>query len=515
MKNKIFRPAFISKLMILLFTTSLILHSQTNIISNPHSYELLNKYEKILELNNNVSFLKNREFLYSQNSALNKTLAQLNVPDSVVGKDFLGTKFKAIYQYSDHGQITMDLRQKWDGTGLVNSTRTTTAYNSNGQRTERLFENWDGSSWVINDKLTFTYDSNGNEIEELEQDWDGTQLVNDSRWKTEYTSEGKPSSIINEDWDGTAWIPDSRQTVTEQNASTFISIVEDWDGTNWINDSRSSTEFDANGRLISQLRQNWDGSDWVNRDRSSFTYNSNGYRTSFLSEEWNGTEWVNVQRYSYTFDANGLRTSWLFEHWDGSNWISDSRFVYTYDDNGNNIENLNEEWDGSQWIGVSRVSYTYDSNSNLIMGLSEMWENSSWVETPGSIGFSISDGSNLFLSYGFFAYSINVFYGSITDVESYKTLPTQFELSQNYPNPFNPSTTIEYSLPLNVKSETSNVKLVIYDILGRNVKTLINKKQNPGNYSVQFDGNGLSSGIYYYKLQTGNYVQTKKMILMK
>ncbi len=515
MKNKIFRPAFISKLMILLFTTSLILHSQTNIISNPHSYELLNKYEKILEANNNVGFLKNREFLYSQNSALNKTLAQLTVPDSVVGKDLFGPKFKEIYQYDDHGNIIMDISQNWDGTGLVNSTRTTTAYNSNGQRTERLFENWDGTGWVINDKSTFTYDSNGNRIEELEQVWDGTQLVNDSRWRTEYTSEGKLSSKINEDWDGTAWIPDSRQTVTEQTASTFISIVENWDGTNWINDSRSTNQFDSNGRIISQSDENWDGSDWVNRDRSSFTYNSNGYMTSLLSEEWNGTDWVNVQKYSYTFNANGLRTLWLFENWDGTNWIGDSRFVYTYDANGNNTENLNEKWDGSQWIKDRRVVYTYDSNSNMIMGLSEMWENSSWVESPGFIGFSVGDFATIYNSYSFLAYNINVFYKTITDIANDNLIATDYKLSQNYPNPFNPSTTIEYSLPLNVKSETSNVKLVIYDILGRKVKTLVNKKQNPGNYSVQFDGNGLSSGIYYYKLQTGNYVQTKKMILMK
>jgi len=85
-----------------------------------------------------------------------------------------------------------------------------------------------------------------------------------------------------------------------------------------------------------------------------------------------------------------------------------------------------------------------------------------------------------------------------------------FNLSQNYPNPFNPATKIEYSIP-----SSSNVKLDVYDILGNKVKSLVNKYQTSGSYSINFTGEGLSSGIYFYTLNAENKSITKKMILSK
>ncbi len=89
-------------------------------------------------------------------------------------------------------------------------------------------------------------------------------------------------------------------------------------------------------------------------------------------------------------------------------------------------------------------------------------------------------------------------------------VPTQYSLSQNYPNPFNPSTTIEFALP---KSE--NVKLRIYDILGKEVYSVINGKYDAGNHKVIFDMANFSSGIYFYKLEAGDFSATKKMMLIK
>lgn len=88
--------------------------------------------------------------------------------------------------------------------------------------------------------------------------------------------------------------------------------------------------------------------------------------------------------------------------------------------------------------------------------------------------------------------------------------PLQYELMQNYPNPFNPETSIEYSL-----SNAGNVKLKVYDVLGREITTLFNGEQQAGKHSVSFNGRGLSSGVYYYKLQSGSFVQTRKMMLVK
>ncbi|KAF0143120.1 MAG: peptidase S8/S53 subtilisin kexin sedolisin [Stygiobacter sp.] len=104
-------------------------------------------------------------------------------------------------------------------------------------------------------------------------------------------------------------------------------------------------------------------------------------------------------------------------------------------------------------------------------------------------------------------------------------IPTEFSLSQNYPNPFNPETTISYTIPSNVKGETAKVILKVYDVLGREVATLVDEFKQPGVYNSQFpiQNSQFSSGIYFYRLQAGDpsagsgqsFVQTKKMILLK
>ncbi len=101
-------------------------------------------------------------------------------------------------------------------------------------------------------------------------------------------------------------------------------------------------------------------------------------------------------------------------------------------------------------------------------------------------------------------------YGSPTGISDENYTTHRFSLQQNYPNPFNPSTIIKYSIP-----KQSNVTLKIFDVLGSEVETLVNTEQPQGNYEVDFDGNELTSGIYFYKLQAGDFVETKKMILLK
>jgi CubicO group peptidase (beta-lactamase class C family) len=85
-----------------------------------------------------------------------------------------------------------------------------------------------------------------------------------------------------------------------------------------------------------------------------------------------------------------------------------------------------------------------------------------------------------------------------------------YELKQNYPNPFNPPTVISYSIP-----RRENVSIKIYDILGNEAASLVNKKQDAGNYNIEWSGEGFASGVYYYKITAGDFVETKKMILLK
>jgi hypothetical protein len=89
-------------------------------------------------------------------------------------------------------------------------------------------------------------------------------------------------------------------------------------------------------------------------------------------------------------------------------------------------------------------------------------------------------------------------------------IPSSFILSQNYPNPFNPKTIINYQLPIN-----NFVKIAVYDIAGKEIAVLVNEFLQPGTYEVTFDGSGLTSGVYFYKLQAGDFTETKRMVLLK
>ena len=126
---------------------------------------------------------------------------------------------------------------------------------------------------------------------------------------------------------------------------------------------------------------------------------------------------------------------------------------------------------------------------------------------------------------------------NVSDINSQQItdIRTQYKLYNNYPNPFNPSTTIKYSVPYSVisnersdvrnlndskispygRNDNMNVTLRIYDILGREISTLVNQKQNPGNYEVTWDASNVPSGVYFYQLTSGNFVKTKKMILLR
>lgn len=138
-------------------------------------------------------------------------------------------------------------------------------------------------------------------------------------------------------------------------------------------------------------------------------------------------------------------------------------------------------------------------------------------------GFSTADGGGMVIINSIGIHYYVCFYhasmgmkgtitvNAVTDVKLVnQTIPDNFILMQNYPNPFNPATTINYSIP-----KESFVTIKVYDVLGREVSTLVNEVNIAGNYSVQFNGSKFSTGIYFYRMQAGNFVQIKKLVLMK
>jgi hypothetical protein len=100
--------------------------------------------------------------------------------------------------------------------------------------------------------------------------------------------------------------------------------------------------------------------------------------------------------------------------------------------------------------------------------------------------------------------------GGVTFLEEENQIPLDYSLSQNYPNPFNPTTQISFSIPT-----TNIVRIKIYALTGELVETLLNEEKNAGTYTIYWDANGKSSGVYFYKIEAGDFVELKKMILLK
>ncbi len=159
---------------------------------------------------------------------------------------------------------------------------------------------------------------------------------------------------------------------------------------------------------------------------------------------------------------------------------------------------------------------------------SEDWQKISFIEGHGTTTetqhYSFTDND---VSSGTYQYRLmqmdyggSFEYSNIIEVEV--ALSNKFSLSQNYPNPFNPVTKIKYSIPQNVRRETGNINLKIYDVLGREIATLVNEEKPAGEYEIGFSGTNLPSGIYFYQLKVypanggaGEFTETKKMILLK
>jgi enterochelin esterase family protein len=105
---------------------------------------------------------------------------------------------------------------------------------------------------------------------------------------------------------------------------------------------------------------------------------------------------------------------------------------------------------------------------------------------------------------------LEYFFPKTVGVSDEESIPEEYFLSQNFPNPFNPTTTIKYSVP-----ENSLVTLKIFDIIGNEVETLVNEEKSVGWYEIKLNANNLASGVYFYQIRAGSFIETKKMLLLK
>jgi hypothetical protein len=225
-----------------------------------------------------------------------------------------------------------------------------------------------------------------------------------------------------------------------------------------------------------------------------------------------------------TMDHNGNIT-FLTSFWDTTGYMMGSIVSLDYNGNLRWIDTLRENWysaymqygavcdkEGKIYCGSNIEGgyfYCIDTNGVILWKtiFPYMYDSCPAIGSDGTLYIGTQGGS-LFINN---VKNLLAITDTLTDVKDEELESVKdYQLYQNYPNPFNPSTTINYSLP-----KRGIVKLTVYNILGSKVATIINEYKPAGNYSVQINGSNLASGVYLYRLESGNYSASKKFILMK
>jgi ligand-binding sensor domain-containing protein len=259
--------------------------------------------------------------------------------------------------------------------------------------------------------------------------------------------------------------------------------------------------------------------------------------------------------YISTFEIDSNNWVWMggawsqLSHFDGTNWVvhhdphHDNIGAIATDNNGHvwtvggdlNIETGLCEYDGSTWTYYDSIHTSIPHDQNISLAIDN--NNTKWIGTKrgGLIKF---DGKNM-ENYNFSNSGLPINTVNCIDIDVYGNkwigtsdglalfnedgvvdindnlnnnvaFPNKITLSQNYPNPFNPSTTIKYDLP-----KSSDVKIEVYNIAGQKIQTLLNKKIAAGSHEIEFNAENRSSGVYFYRIEAGEFQDVKKMILLK
>ena len=458
--------------------------------------------------------------------------------------------------YDSNNNYIGDLYQDWDDTLWVNDSQNTYTYDVSNNCIGRLYQDWVGNQWVNSRLYTYTYDANNNQILMLRQNWDGTQWVNYYQYANTYDANNNQTSYLYQNWDG-QWVNYYQDTYTyDANNNRTSYLAQETDGTQLVNDRQYTytwvssnpiidtipdQEIDEDQSLVLTLSAQsppvWDVLYVFSAysDTSAVILDVNSDTLHIVpAANWVGTALITVivdpdndassdttgftltvtpvndspepfsviyPSVSDTFSTHTDKDTLIQFTWGESNDIdSDITYKLTIELEffGNIYTDIHEN------ISDTSIGVSSNSLDNLLGGLNIDETELHWYINALDEEYTVvSDTGEFVLSRA-----------ALGSVDGY-AIPEQFSLHQNYPNPFNPITTLRYDLP-----EDGLVNIIIYDMLGRQVKTLINQTQDAGYRSVIWDatndyGKPVSAGIYLYQIQSGEYISTKKMVLLK
>ena len=391
----------------------------------------------------------------------------------------------------------------------IDTNRISYSYNASAKVTSSINMELQNGQWTTYGFDTCTYDSNGDKLTDLSQRWQNGQWTNYSFDTCSYDESGNKLTDLYEQWQNGQWMKYSFDTCTyDASGDKLTDLCEQWQGGMLATKSCDTLTYDANGHELTDMCEEWQYG-VTTKSRDTFTYDASGNELTDLFEEWNFNNWEIYYRITWTYAANGNLFTLLCEHWE-NRWINYWLQTFIYDASGHQVEDSTDNWSSSknQWDIADCALYTYDASGNMITFSFGGWAGSTWE--PYSISEEVPNGPQ---NEVYLASYIKITYKSVNATSisiSNPNIPKGFSLSQNYPDPFNPTTTISFTIPTR-----SSVSLKIFDILGREVATIVSQELPAGTYSRQWNAAKMSSGIYFYRLQAGSFTQTKRLVLLK
>ncbi len=437
--------------------------------------------------------------------------------------DLIDSGHVSTFEYDENGNETLKLTSTPGTLGLINRERVESEYDANGNMTMRLWQNWSDNNWVNSRRNTREYNTEGKRTVSLNEDWDGTQWVPSARYTNEYDTNG---NLINDiiEFENNGMLENWRRSgyTYDSNGNRLTWSNFWWTDGAWEETYRYIYEYDSEHRIISSNYLSTTGSDSLEaKTFTMYSYFPSELKEASVTFDYVDGDLLPSRRSSTDLNTNGDRVYVLNEVYnlDIMDWVNQFQFNFTYNDNSQPTGYVGQFWEESDstWENAQRHVQEYDMDGNTTYLSFQFWQNDEWVFNFGSLRIEISEDKSLF----YFGGEVYLYYeSSTTAVDNSNLLPSEFSLEQNYPNPFNPTTTIKYQiaknkLQINSNDQFQNVTLKIYDILGNEVATLVNENQAPGVYEVNFNAAAFSSGVYFYSIQAGDFVQTKKMILLR
>lgn len=408
-------------------------------------------------------------------------LSQINYINEIVHFNMDSTNTQLFNKLSNGFLVNERIQQNWADTTWINSKRYIHSYNSNNNINEILLQNWNGSSWSNSSNDLYSYDSEYRIIVRILNYWDGNNWIRNKIFSYSYDSFSNLVELVDSNY--------SKSTFSYENNNLVEKNIKAWTGNDWQNSLLYEYEYNSNNNLIIHRAKFWSGSIWVNDWIENFSFNIQNNQTESILAYWNGSDWENDRRKEFLYSLENQLTDIIGQTWQVNQWGNSYRYLYIYDLNGLLSEKIYLVPDfGNQWREISKELYLYDINSNLIEITNQTLTGGSWNNTSKEI----------------------ISYIPVTSVVEDFDVSNDFYLNNNYPNPFNPNTKISWQSPIAVYQS-----LKVYDVLGNEVSTLVDEFRNAGSYEVEFDGGKLSSGVYFYQLRVGDYLETKKMLLLK